>query len=337
MKQIVYAINVSKKPFLSAASDFMSEMMTVSRLSYVPDLIPMKSVCPMPQLPSAFNKSFEDVALERAVQIWNNHSKNESINVLWSGGIDSTVALIALLRTCPSGCNIHLYCNLNSIAENTLLYQKLVGLKNVVLKNSSIIPTDQSINFVTGELGDQIFGSDYLYRISYLYGFESIFLPYEQIVPKLFVDKCGEIYGQTLFDRYKPIVNESPFKINTAFDFIWWWNFSQKWQYVKFRKESLLHEAHRAIHFFESNDFQLWSIFKHDSKITKSVDTYKIPGKDFIFQYDKNVVYHKNKKKFGSPFGNKRHYYVLFDDNTKLHTWSECNSLIDKLTPQYSY
>ena len=48
-------------------------------------------------IPSAdgFNKSIEDVLLERAAEIW---AVNKKVNVFWSGGIDSTAVLVALLE-----------------------------------------------------------------------------------------------------------------------------------------------------------------------------------------------------------------------------------------------
>lgn len=322
---------------MSATASLMTEIMTVSRLKYKPDFIPMKSVCTLPQLNSGFNKSFEQISLERGEDLWKNSVQNNSLSLLWSGGIDSTVALIAMLRTCPAGSHIDLYCNMNSIIENNSLYCKLLSDPRIRLKNSSIIPNNHSINLITGELGDQVFGSDLLFRIAANFGFNNLFNSYQEIIPQLFNNRCGPVHGAALFDRYEPIVNEAPFKIKTAFDFIWWWNFTQKWQCVKFRKEGLIDEKHKALHFFEYDDFQLWSIHNHPAKISTDLESYKMPAKEFIYKYDQDAVYQKNKKKYGSPFGNKRYFYVLYDDRSKLYTWDECNKLIDQHTTQISY
>lgn len=330
MNSILYILNISKNPHFLATTDLMAEVVTVSRLNYKPDLLKIKNVCPLPTIPTLFSKTFEEICINRAQKIWQSHSKNNILNIFWSGGIDSTTALVALLKTRPNNCKIHVYCNLNSIAENNFFYKLLLKDQAIHLMSSSSATAPSELTLVTGELGDQIFGSDLLFKISSLFGFDSLFFDYSEIIPKLFIAKSGPAYGRLFYDRYQPIVNECPFVIKTTFDFIWWWNFTQKWQCVKYRKQSLLDPKLVPLHFFENDEFQLWSFFNHDKKISTTFESYKMPAKNFICSYDKNNSYRDKKKKIGSSFGNKIFFYALLENDKKIHTWSECNNLIEK-------
>lgn len=323
MSELIHTFNLSRKPIMKAGAILSAQIMPVSRLRYKPDLIQIKSVHSIPQIPSSFSLNFREVALNQASRLWSGHSQNGILNILWSGGIDSTVALVALLMTLPKGNKIAVYCNLSSIIENPDFYQNLLQNSDVILRNSSMLHDGEAQTFITGDLGDQVFGSELLFRISREFGFENLQLPYEKVVPELFRRNCGSEGGAFLYERYHPIVNESPFPIRTAFDFVWWWNFTQKWQGVAFRKKCFFEPEHRFIHFFESEDFQLWSIFSHEKKIGSRLETYKLPAKEMIYEYDRNENYFKYKKKTSSPFGDKVVFYAQFEDGRRITDWSE--------------
>lgn len=336
MKDIVHILNVSKKPVFQATTSLMTGIVTVSRLKYKPDLMPVKSICPLPQ-DLNYTKNFADTTIERGAEIWQQHAVNDELNLLWSGGIDSTVALTSLLMNCKANQKINVFCNINSINENSSFYSKLLKNKNVNLVNSSNMPENKPMTCITGELGDQIFGSDLLFKIVNTIGIEALKEDYEKVILRIFIGRCGEQWGSYLFKRYQPIVEEAPFKIKTSFDFVWWWNFTQKWQCVKFRKNCLTASNINSVHFFESESYQKWSINNHSEKIGNTVQSYKMPAKQFIYSYDANKVYLEQKRKYGSPFGSKFHYFVLYEDGSKIYTWDECNQLIDKITGDYSY
>ena len=187
-----------------ASTNLMTEIFTVARTKYKPDFLPMQSVCPLPDFSRKFDMSFAETALSRAAEIWK-FAVDGKINLLWSGGIDSTVALVALLQTVPTGQQIVVYCNLNSINENPKLYTILLKNKSVVFKNSSVMPVGKPMTLITGELGDQIFGSDLLFKIINNFGFSQLREDFETVLPKLFAARCGPELGKELFERYRPI------------------------------------------------------------------------------------------------------------------------------------
>ncbi|MFZ3229654.1 MAG: hypothetical protein WA160_05585 [Pseudobdellovibrio sp.] len=329
MKQLIHTFNISKHPAFQAAAALTTDVMTISRLNYKPDLMQITSLYPLPAMPRQFTKTFEDISLQRAQDLWVECALYQNINILWSGGIDSTLALVALILTLPNKFNITVYCNFSSINENERFYKLLLANKSVILKNSSVLTETVPTQFVTGDLGDQIFGSELLFRIDREFGFENLKKPFQQIIPKLFNSRCGSELGSVLYDRYLPIINECPFPLKSAFDFIWWWNYTQKWQGVKLRKQCYLKNDMKLFHFFDSSDFELWSVFNHELKIGSVIESYKKSAKDFIFKYDNNEFYLNFKKKCSSPFGGKVYYFAHYDDGSKIFSWSECQKEIE--------
>ena len=91
--------------------------------------------------------------------------------------------------------------------------------------------------------------------------------------------------------------------IRTIKPMLWWWNFTVKWQEITFRSLSDLQDEgsfRNVRHFFQTDDFQRWSIVDPDMKIRQDLQSYKWPAKDFIYRYTKDADYRDNKIKVGS-------------------------------------
>ena len=96
--------------------------------------------------------------------------KDCEINILWSGGIDSTATLTALLQAADEHKEyerLHIFYSRSSISEYPRFFKQRIQPK---LRHSKIRNVSKALNpetlIVTGEHGDQIFGSalagDYL-------------------------------------------------------------------------------------------------------------------------------------------------------------------------------
>ncbi|WP_045739475.1 hypothetical protein [Xanthomonas sp. MUS 060] len=65
---------------------------------------------------------------------------------------------------------------------------------------------------VTGELGDQLFGSDLMLEATRRFGFESLAQPHALVLPRLFGSiAANEQTGTALYQRYAPIAEEAPY------------------------------------------------------------------------------------------------------------------------------
>jgi len=102
----------------------------------------------------------------------------------------------------------------------------------------------------------------------------------------------------------------APFPIISVFDFLWWTNFSLKWQHVELRvlngRDTVEKEVYqtRIAHFYNSESFQLWAMqpSNHALKMPQLGvwTSYKLPLKEFIFAYTADEVYLRTKEKEGS-------------------------------------
>lgn len=241
--------------------------------------------------------TFAECCLQRARDLL--ALNREIYYISWSGGIDSTCLMTAILQTWPAADlkRLRIVLTAGSIAENPSFFAQYISkfplINGVVSPSTYLVNTDAIL--LTGELGDQLFGSDIFLPALAIHGDGILSAPYKEILPTVletWTKKIGT--GNQILDYFNPIAAEAPFKIVTAHDFLWWLNFTQKWQHVKFRFIELKTWDLRAryntsvAHFFDTPYFQRWSLENHDKKIKKTFASYKFTAKEFIFDFTKN-------------------------------------------------
>lgn len=255
---------------------------------------------------SKSGKSFSEICSERAKFICEkSFAKSRKIQVLWSGGIDSTLALVSIIRELEkqkSFERLEILLSKESIAEYpTFFHDVIEGKLKYILFDPPIYDyLDAEKIIVTGEHGDQLFGSD---KAQHFVIMNQAFRPFEEILPVIIARKLGSAKSADAVISYlTPQLEKSPIKIETLFDFLWWMNFSLKWQHVSLRmfyeegneKFSL---DENFLHFFSAKDFQSWSISNHGSKIKQTWKSYKYVAKECIFDFHKDENYLLNKEK----------------------------------------
>ena len=248
--------------------------------------------------------SFDEICALRAEYIAT-ADVNKVIRVFWSGGIDSTVTLIALikyLKHVGSLGRLKVLLSKESIEEYPTFYRDVIEQKlDYTLISGTIYDhiNDNEIN-VTGEHGDQLFGSD---KLKYAILSGEAYRPYEDVLPYFMSRKLGtDKYTTSIIEYLSMQVKASPVEIKTYYDYLWWMNFSLKWQNVSLRLLYGLGKSYKDLnysffHFFQSVDFQNWSISNHHRKIKSDWKTYKFIAKDYIYTYHKDKNYFINKEK----------------------------------------
>lgn len=255
---------------------------------------------------SETEKSFSEICAERAAFIvQKSMAENRKIQILWSGGIDSTLALVSIFKELENREAIHLLEILlsnESVTEYpTFFYDVIEPKLKYVLFNPPIFDyLDATKIIVTGEHGDQLFGSD---KAQHFINTNQAFRPFEELLPVVIARKSGSTKSVDKIISYlMPQVEKSPVKIKTLFDFLWWMNFSLKWQHVSLRMIYELENERFSldknfIHFFSAVDFQSWSISNHEFKIKKTWKSYKYIAKECIYDFHKDENYLLNKEK----------------------------------------
>jgi hypothetical protein len=185
---------------------------------------------------------------------------------------------------------------------------------------------------VTGEHGDQIFGSAKAMR--YVTDGRA-FEPREQALPEILCETLGSsAHADTVVRYLAPFFQKSPIELRTVFDTFWWINFALKWQIVGLRLAVFRVRDARPVfnalrHYFSDPAFQLWSIANHHKKIGNTWESYKQPLKDYIFQFAGDDEYRRTKTKVPSLkavfIGDVMHpapsYRVLMDEEFEPVFW----------------
>jgi len=227
---------------------------------------------------------------------------DQSIRLLWSGGIDSTCVAAALLTALgdDTGLLEVAYSN-ESVAEYRKFFRMLKkrGIRLTKIKHVSEALTPDAL-IVTGEHGDQIFGSMLAENIP----FPELQRPWREVMPGHIAAKIGEEGARDMLQWMQPQLSACPVPLVTTYDFLWWANFSMKWQTVSQRVLATLETAieRKAVapllrHFFRTEDFQRWALANPDQKIRNDWPSYKYALKDIIFDFNGDKRYRKNKIK----------------------------------------
>jgi hypothetical protein len=221
----------------------------------------------------------------------------------WSGGIDSTCALVALLNTKRSGDELIVYLSNRSIEENPNFYDILKNMKislqwhdddNYIFDNVENW-NGKTIN-VNGGGGDELFISITEYK-KRGHGIETLNLK------ELFEIKDTHWSNVTTNEELLQIIYDyitiSPYNIETCWELMWWLNrtiddLCSRYMSPKFLKDPSVYSLEHS--FFYSKDFDLWAF----ANPYAGHESYKGPLKKFIYNFDKNKAYFEHKQKISS-------------------------------------
>ena len=263
---------------------------------------------PIPKVESGWRKTFDTCCYDRAEELW---SVGKPITLFWSGGIDSTAAFVALAQTKKSTDILKVRCVPTSIEEYPdLSTGKAKPFLELVAPNELWPPSlfeNNDILKVTGECGDTLFGGR---RDSTKFNALQDW-PWQKLleigshIQFMFPNQWlwGGITTQTLIDleeTLNKITEVSPVPIKTVFDLYWWIHLIIKWEDVLGRIPLIwvpTKHWETTSSFFNTEDFQKWSISnQHTLQVAKEVN-YKQQAKDFIYNYTKDNNYRQGKTK----------------------------------------
>jgi hypothetical protein len=260
-------------------------------------------------------ESFESCSVSRMTKIIKSFQTDESkekLVIMYSGGIDSTL-IVCLLISSPYwpeiSDHILLAFNEDSQIENPKFFNDVIldkfGHCLISSNNFYDIITNPSYSVVTGECADNLFGS--LTVKSYMDAtgkFDCLHKDWESGSLDWLLNKSDpetrDQREQMLYD----LVNASPIDIATNHEFLWWINYSMKWQAVKYRmgmhspnKQQAEYMCEHIINFFDTEDFQLWALYTEEQKLGDTWASYKLPAKKLINEVveDQTYLIHKTK------------------------------------------
>ncbi|MGI9502573.1 MAG: hypothetical protein ACR2RE_05915 [Geminicoccaceae bacterium] len=260
---------------------------------------------PIPELGS-FDVNLAELNDRRARAIIERAERDgASLALAWSGGIDSTGACAALLKALTGReAELRIVHSKQSVVEYPRFYDEFIKGKLPRTNINSIQDAyARRRMLVTGEHGDQLFGSAKAMELS----FDDLKATWEDVFPSILRQKLALPERADALIRYlEPQIKKAPFRLENLFDLLWWINFSMKWQAVSQRIPASIGDVDdfqgamaRTEHFFRTDDFQRWSMTNPDQRIRfGNWASYKWPLKDYIkaFTGDNDYRYSRVKQ-----------------------------------------
>jgi hypothetical protein len=238
----------------------------------------------------------------------------KEICLMYSGGVDSSVVLssfIELLGVNGAAKKINIFMSQESILENPVMWEKFIRphfkVTNSKLYRKTGIDKDNILVF--GELNDQLFGSDILKNVSVWAGRNILNDKFTvEMGIKYLTEYCkmntrhAAIWSELLLENLK----SCPRHNSSVWDVFWWYNFSLKWINVYYRYlmrcnidaeliQSQIDTSYCA--FFNTEDFQLWSMNNNEDKHQGTWDSYKYAGKQLVAEVTADTNFFNRTKK----------------------------------------
>lgn len=281
----------------------------VDRTGKIPHYLNIK-IDPMP-VKQLFTKSFEQVVNERVNEIL---SQGRPIKVLWSGGLDSTFVLFALMANAKDLKQISVFGTYGSVLESGGLFDKFIKdrVQYTIRVNGNDAPElEEDCVLVSGMLGNQIFGpeqADITKRGNKRFGGVGYMnTPWDQHV------------RQNEYELLAPAVEASPRSIKTLGDFRWFMSFNFLWQQSRYEHWTQFSPdvAKNIIGFFDTNEFQQWALnteepFQLDQKNDL---THRWQMRELISQWTEDTSYANYKTKAVSILTVKKPAWGYLTDN----------------------
>ena len=233
------------------------------------------------------NLSFGEISLKTAKKIVDGTTK--PIAVCWSGGIDSTVALTALLQV-TSPDRIVVVLNENSIEEYPNFYQDIIKNRIATLTHRQWL--DQLDNFytVSGDAGDTVWAviDDSFWNQHH----QNFNTPWRDwIIPSS---------NSPSVEFIEEFCSWSGTKIHTVLELRTWFYLCCKWQdkaMLFFSRTPGITPLSGNGFYNLNNDFRVWTMNNLDKIIGNSWQDYKIPAKEFINDFHKDTNWFATKTK----------------------------------------
>jgi hypothetical protein len=275
----------------------------------------------MPDYRSDYNRSWTEVTDQRCLELRASHWDRPWV-VMWSGGIDSTVIVAAMIKNLPRADldNITIACTSLSIWENPQFYHDHIKPNFKVVDSVKLLSEefhDQNAYTFNGDPGDQLFGCAGGY-LSALYQ-DTDLLRTNIIKDKdCAIDFIANLPTDRKFAEwyYHVLVGNAAsagVPVTTLYDLMWWSGFNNAWATNKFQfimvtcgnwknTKNAKSYIDKFVHWFDSNDYQQWAMNSNnvDEKLGSTVSEYKLAAKKYIYSVDKNKYYFDFKTKVGS-------------------------------------
>lgn len=276
-----------------------------------------------PQLSHPFYETFSQVTDQRAIELKDAmQQRNRELAVFWSGGIDSTLVLSAIIKNFQADelKHVTVIANDRSYFENPVFFHQAIEryqLKTVNFTNFSNTMIQQLFDkyLVTdGEPADKLWISQNCMQFEAKYGHGLLEKSYKSTADKMieFMSDYMPTARANIYYKYLiQNIEETGAEIETLGDLFWWINFNFHWVehlliwYYQFPiKNFNTYRTYKQNYmpWYHTDAYQLWSRWDRPKKLVfDRHELYKFPAKQYIHDVVKDTYSLNYKSKLASP------------------------------------
>jgi hypothetical protein len=277
------------------------------RTRTLPHYLKMSGWEPLPEKDTSFDKTFKQITLETAKAIVD-RANGQQIAISWSGGLDSTTVLFALLQYADPK-QLIVVCNYYSIVESGSVFDRFIRGRGIRYSLNMSVSNPEFADgiIVTGYLGDQLFGK------------------LQSLTPEQFKMNWRVGMSNKQVECMERILENYPatHRVHNRKQFSRFIELNCKWQMGKTnRMRDIKPEiASRMINFYETVDYQKWSLGSYEEwHIDSDPKSYKLPLRKFLTEMMETDYYSSNKVVQTSHFSILNpDWLMLLEDGTNLY------------------
>jgi len=287
------------------------------------DILPLIDSVMPPYNPD-FNLSWDEVTDRRAKEIEQLvQVENKKLVVFWSGGIDSTCIVTAILKNFNTAnlSQVSIACTAESILENPVFYNKHI------VPNFDIVNTNYYVDHHMTNSADTLlvegFGADTLTMsmspsldvcMSVRNGqmlLQDWRTQPDDLIQYLSLVTNSKEFAKWYYEKNFNNITSIDVPIETYFDFMWWFGFNcdyYNWAlhtwFFSYRHLNIPYTQFKSIcvGWYRNDEYQLWAM-KNNGPLVKhgvGLGSFKRHPKQYIYNYDGNEYYYRYKTKINS-------------------------------------
>jgi len=280
---------------------------------YVYNVFPDNEITSIPNLTNIVHIDFYSLTDQKSLELLEKSKNYKNVYVFWSGGIDSTFILSAILKNWPTQDldRLIVCCNNDSVEENPEFYKKFIDQKlkqqsmndivsgKIKFTNENLYSNSDTIEAVMG------YGDIKIFNNMYPDIFNNKFKNHTKEIISYFGNDEFAYYA---YQRILKSLRKNSIDAETIFDFLSWIDFN--WSiddniYRSLHTWGLLEDSVEPRDFMLNNVFdwgrdiryQTWRISAIGSNllIDNHISTFKNIFKQYIYDFDKNLEYYLYK------------------------------------------
>ena len=268
---------------------------------------------------------FTDITDARSIELLAKSQSYSSVLLFYSGGIDSTMILCAMLKNWSAIdlARVTIVMNQHCIDENRNMFDTYINGRFDVVSTDNYFIEHKVTNdtlYVTGALGDPLMADENnMIVFNQLYP-DTYNKPWKDNLDTIiayYAIKSDLVIARGIVDTVTQSLIKSNFDIETVYEFFWWISFNWGWDidiyqsvwYWRLAPDTDTKQFLEENHFIWLNtvDYQDWAINTVGTTLMMgdNIRMAKYSMKKYIYDFNHDLEYFSNKMHEGSVSKNK--------------------------------